>query len=339
MKKTNIFFVTLFSGIFTTASFAQVDFHLAQYDMAPLYLNPALTGMFCGEKGDYRVTSNYRSQWRSLGYKPFSTIALGYDMPLEKYKDKWGVGGYIVSNKSGAGNFHTLNFMSSGAYNIMDGTNKHYLTAGLQMGLLYKSFDPASYTYDVQYSQSSGTFDTSIPNEEASTLEKTNLLRFDANLGIYYKYRDVNKKFSPSAGFSVYHLTKPNEAFSGNKSQLPMRFVLHTACDFKINDDFTVTPRILYMNQAKAYEANFGALLFYKIKNSTLDAIAGVDYRHKDAIIAHIGFRQEQHYFRFSYDINTSYLDNYTSGRGAWEFSLILVGIKSQPLFKPVSQH
>lgn len=324
--------------LFPAGLSAQVDFHLAQYDMAPQYLNPALTGMYCGERGDYRVTSNYRSQWRALGSKPFSTIAIGYDMPLEKYSDRWGVGGYIINNKAGAGNFSTMNAIASGAYNIMDGTDKHYMTAGLQMGLLYKTYDPASYTFDVQYSSSLGTFDSSLPNEEDGTLSKNSLFRFDANLGIFYKYKDAEKKASPSVGFSVYHLTKPNEAFTGNKSHLPMRFVFHTACDIRINDDFTVTPRILYMNQAKAYEANGGFLLFYKIRKSTLDALAGVDYRHKDAIVAHIGFRQDQHYFRFSYDINTSYLNNYTNGRGAWEFSLILVGKKSQPLFKPISQ-
>ena len=90
------------------------------------------------------------------------------------------------------------------------------------------------------------------------------------------------------------------------------------------------------MNQMRAWEFNIGCLAYYTIKNSSLDAILGCDYRHKDAVIAHIGFRQGKSIFRFSYDINISGLKGYTNNRGAWEFSLILVGTKDQPLFKPI---
>ncbi|MCX6310568.1 MAG: PorP/SprF family type IX secretion system membrane protein [Bacteroidetes bacterium] len=334
MKNLKYILAVLISGLSTTTLFAQEDYHLSQSDAAALYLNPALTGMFCGEKGDYRIVSDYRSQWHALGIKPYSTAFLSYDMPLRKGNNKWGVGGYLIDNKSGAGKFNTMNFMGSGAYNIMDGTDKHYLTVGLQMGILYKTFDPSSYTYDVQYSSATGTFDTGINNEE--NFSRTSLVKFDANLGVFYKYIDSQKKYHPYGGFSIYHVTKPNDAFTDYKSRLPMRFILNTGCDITIDDQFSLRPHFTYMNQAKAYEANVGCLVFYKIKNSSLDALAGIDYRWKDAIVAHVGFRQNQHYFRFSYDINTSSLNNFTGGKGAWEFSLILVGFRDKPLFQPL---
>jgi type IX secretion system PorP/SprF family membrane protein len=322
------------AGLFAGKAAAQEDYHLSQFNAASLYLNPALTGMYLGERGDYRITSDYRSQWRALGLKPYTTAFISYDMPLHKYENKWGVGGYLIDNKSGVGKFQTLNAMGSAAYNIIDGTNEHYLTAGLQMGILYKSFDPTSYTFGVQYSSASGTFEQTINNEE--NFSKTSLVKFDANMGVFYKYMGRGKKYHPSAGFSVYHATKPNDTFSDYKSRLPMHFIFHTACDFELNDEMMLQPHFLYMNQAKAYEANIGALFFYKIKKSSLDMIVGCDYRYKDAIVAHFGFRQNQHYFRFSYDINTSTLKTYSGGKGAWEFSLILVGIKDQPMFQPL---
>jgi type IX secretion system PorP/SprF family membrane protein len=333
MKNLKYIFTLLVSAGGTFLA-AQEDYHLSQMDATSLYLNPASTGMFYGEEGDYRIVSDYRSQWRSLGLKPYSTAFLSYDMPLEKAERKWGVGGYIIDNKSNEGKFNTLNFMASGAYNIMDGTDKHYLTAGLQAGILYKSFNSSGYTYDVQYSSATGTFDNTIDNEE--NFARTSLLKFDANIGVFYKYIDKQSKYHPYGGFSIYHVTKPNDAFTDYKSRLPMHFILQTGCDITINDQFSLRPHFIYMNQAKAYEVNFGSLFFYKIKNSTLDIVAGADYRWNDAIVAHIGFRQNQHYFRFSYDINTSSLNNYTNGRGAWEFSLVLVGLRDQPLFKPM---
>ena len=86
------------------------DFHLSQYDATPHYFNPALTGIYFGEKIDYRIYSDYRTQWRSLGVKPFSTYYLAYDMP---FKGIDGVGGYLIHNRNGKGGLNTINFMPS----------------------------------------------------------------------------------------------------------------------------------------------------------------------------------------------------------------------------------
>jgi len=333
MKRAVVFSILLLSA---GARASAQDFHLSQFQSAALYLNPALTGMYGGEKGDYRIASVYRSQWRAIGLKPFVTAYLQYDMPLAKLDKRWGVGGYLINNKSQAGHFQTMNAMASGAYNIINGTDAHHLSAGLQLGILYKNFDPAAYTYDVQYSAVTGGFEQSIPSGE--TFAKTSLVRFDANMGIFYKYADRNKKCHPYGGFAVYHLTRPDESFSGTKSRLPIHFTGHAGCDIELSDGLMLQPNLLYMNQAKAYEATGGFLLFYRIRNSSVDALGGCNYRHKDAIVAHIGLRQQQHYFRFSYDINISPLKTYSGGRGAWEFSLILVGEKDKPLAGPIRQ-
>jgi type IX secretion system PorP/SprF family membrane protein len=311
------------------------DYHLAQYDAAMLYMNPASTGMYEGAKGDYRICSDFRSQWSAIGVKPFTTAFVSYDMPLQKWNRKWGVGGFIVSNKAGFSNFQTLTLMGSGAYDIMNGTDEHYLTTGLQMGLFYRSFNPNAYTYDIQYSQATGDFDTNIPNGE-NFGGKINMVRFDANLGIRYRYKPQGKKYSPFGGFSMYHLTIPNESITGKASRLPMRMNLNVGSDFYLNENFTLQPRALYMYQRKANELNMGLLAFYKIKNSSLDILGGADYRNKDALIFHLGFRQGQSVFRFSYDLNTSSLNTYSSGKGAWEFSLILTGQRDKPLFQPL---
>ena len=49
MKKYLIIAIAIFSGHLISAQ----DFHLAQYDAANLYMNPATTGMFEGKPGSY----------------------------------------------------------------------------------------------------------------------------------------------------------------------------------------------------------------------------------------------------------------------------------------------
>ena len=186
MKK----FLTILSVAVTGLTASAQDFHLSQYEAATLYLNPALTGVYPGEEADYRAYALYRSQWASLTKNPFSTAYLAYDQPYKKF----GVGGYLISNKAGAGNFNTINFFGSGAYNIAKG-NVHSLTAGLQLGILYKGFNASSYTFDSQYDAASGGFNSSLASNEE--FDRTSIIRFDAGAGFFYKYIESGKRFHP----------------------------------------------------------------------------------------------------------------------------------------------
>lgn len=320
--KANIYITAL--ALFAAARLSAQDYHITQYETAPMYINPALTGMYFGEKGDYKISANYRSQWKSLTPKPFVTANLAYDMPYERY----GMGAYIIDNKGGTGGFGTLNFMLSGAYRITkDPQNVHNLSAGLQLGVMYKSFNLSKFTFDNQYSPNSSTgFDTGLSHGE--NFDKTGIVRFDAALGVYYKYRDKDKKVHPFAGFSVYHVTKPDESFTDYESRLPMRFTIHGGSDIQASEKLKLVPGILFMSQAKALELNINTLGYYRIKDSDYDAVFGLGYRHKDAVMIHLGIKQKENVFRFSYDVNTSYLGNFSGNRGGFEFSLIYTGFK-----------
>jgi len=333
MKKIKYILPIVFAAFLGKAQ----DYHLSHYDVASLYLNPALTGVYGGEKGDYRVYIDQRSQWRAIGIKPYVTTYLAYDMPYVKKDKKFGFGGYLISNRTGLGNFNTTTFMGSTSYDILNNkaNNKHLLTTGLQLGLFYRASDPNSLNYDVQYTVNSGTFDQSIASNE--TYNRVSMVRFDANYGIYYKYLESGKKAHPYAGFSLAHLTMPNQSFTDAESRMPLRLVASGGCDIKINDKMDITPRVLYMNQAKASEIMAGFLFYYKLTENNTKIVAGFDYRVKDACIAALGIKHDNYAFRVSYDINTSYLKNYSNGRGAFEISLIYVGEKGKPFFKSVS--
>ena len=328
MKKTiliQLFLMGMLKGINAQ------DFHLSQVDAAPHYFNPALTGIYLGEKADYRIYSDYRNQWRAFGVKPYSTFYLGYDM---SFKKQFGLGGYLISNRNGAGGLNTIQFMPSGTYRITkDENGEHLLAVGAQMGILYKSFDPNRYTYEKQFNpDATEVFDQSISSGES--FGKMNIIKFDAAMGTFYKYNKSDWKAHPFLGYSVYHISRPNQSLSGiQKDKLPMRWVYELGVDWKANDQVNVKPMILYMLTAKAHELNIGATSSYLLKDTQYTLLGGLNYRTEDAFIIQLGMKYGPHIFMFSYDINTSNLNTYTNGRGGFEFSIVFTVIKGKALF------
>lgn len=310
------------------------DFHLTQYDAFGLYLNPALTGNFLGQEADYRVNTLYRTQWRPLATKPFVTYGVSYDMPYKRF----GLGGYLLNNRSGALSFNTLNFQLSGSYFITDpASSPHLLNVGLQTGLFYKSFNMNNILFESQYDYATGQLNPNISSGEAFT--RTSRANFDANMGVFYKYVE-KEDYKPFAGFSLFHLNMPVETFSGYKSRLPIRWNVHGGCDIKIGEKWSVTPMVLYMNQARAWEANVGALAYYKLDDSKevkYQIIFGLNYRVKDAIMLQAGCKKDNFVLRMSYDLNTSALKPYSNGRGGFELTLQITGKKGESPFKTMA--
>ncbi|HEU4718669.1 MAG TPA: PorP/SprF family type IX secretion system membrane protein [Bacteroidia bacterium] len=298
------------------------DFHLSQYDAMPLYYNPAQTGMYFGSSDDmkFRLCGSYRSQWQKLQGKPYSSVGISYDMPIQR----WGVGVLMMDHIAGTSNFGTFQFLLSGAYRITsDDSKKHFLSAGIQLGLFQKRFAYDNLLFESQYTPVDG-LNPYLPNEEA--FDRLGIIRFDANVGIYYKYLDPNRKFDPAFGFSIYHLTTPNESFTGEKARLPMRFNFTGACDIHANEDFTITPNVLFMYQRAAMEINAGLMFGYIMPDSPYDLLAGASYRYKDGVVVHLGMKQGNNIFRVSYDIVTSPLYRFSGRRGGFEMGVIYSG-------------
>ena len=340
MKKTLIYLTGL---LIATYSVKSQDHHLSHYDMASIYLNPAATGMYEQENNDGKLYLDHRSQWNSLGIKPYLTSYLAYDKPCVLSDKNMGFGFFIINNNNGIGNFNKLTFMASGAYDIISprnssGSKNHLLSVGIQLGLFYRSANPNSLSYDVQYTEANnGGFDKNIPSNE--NYVSYNITRFDAGYGLYYRNLDKARKAHPYAGFAMSHLTRPDESFYGAATRLPFKISAYGGVDIKVNEKMDLTPRVLYMSQARASEFTAGMLFDYLVSENDVKVVAGIDYRVKDACILSIGLKQPYYYTaRFSYDINTSGLNKYSNGRGAYELSMSYV-IRSQKKRAIISEH
>lgn len=323
MKSTlNIYKTALSILLFTSVCSAQ-DIHLSQYDANPLYVNPAFTGFQLDNKQLLRCNINYRNQNLNVLGSSNKTSVLGLDMRLG---NKFSIGQMLINNSIN-NSFNSFNFLLSGSYKIInkdpDGNDRHNLLVGLQMGFIQKSFSLNSFTYDSQYSASNASgFDSNLPTGE--TFGKQNDTHFDMNMGVFYKFIDENKKYSPFGGFSIYHLTQPNQALSGNVfSQTPMRFTLHGGCSYTFNKELSILPQFIFMDQGKAKELNVGVMAYYKIKDtSNYEPMIGIAWRAGNAIILQFGLKyKSSSVFRISYDINTYYLKQY--GNRGVELSLV----------------
>jgi type IX secretion system PorP/SprF family membrane protein len=124
------------------AAMAQ-DIHFSQFYMAPLQLNPAMTGvMNCNQ----RIGLNYRNQWASvLREKAFQTSQVAYDakIPVGRY-DYFGLGGSIWGDAAGSLNFRSTLLNLNFAYTKkMGGYRKKasYLSMGAKVGLAQRGLN------------------------------------------------------------------------------------------------------------------------------------------------------------------------------------------------------
>ena len=322
MKTKYAFIVLLMLYALVSQRASAQDFHLTQYDMSPMYINPALTGIYLGEKGDFRAMANYRSQWQKLQGKPFTTAAFAFDKPIKRF----GVGAYLMDNIAGKSNYNTTNLVVGCAYIITSEASKeHYLTTGIQLGIINKKFGQDDLLFTTQYNNTSG-FNASADNGEG--FEKYSILRFDSNFGIYYKYRNPDKKINPFIGLSVYHVNRPNQAVTGTMSRTPMRFNINGGAIITINDIVKLQPSFLYMYQGKAQEADITLTSYYHMKETSFDLIAAVSCRLQDSFAFHFGIKQGASMYRISYDFVTSPLKAYSGSRGGVELGVIYTGFK-----------
>ncbi len=300
------------------------DFHLSQYDAPPMFLNPAMTGMFDGK---YRVHGHYRTQWMAVATKPFTTAGISFDMPIKKF----GAGIQIFNYRAGAGTYNVLSALLSVGYDVvLDHKKNHHIALGVQGGIVQKSVDQSKLSFGNQYTTAyDGGFDTGLPNGE--TFSNSHFMIHDINAGFLYYFAKDNSRLNPFVGFSAFHLTQPQETFFDKDNKLPLRYYAHGGVKVNVNEKIQLLPKFIYMKQINDQEFTATLLLHYFLKSSDTYLIFGPTYRNKDAAIIEGGIKKGNYTARLSYDINTSSLKEVSNHRGGFEISLTYVARRSKP--------
>lgn len=321
MKK-QILILYSFLLLVTTSLKAQ-DFHLSMYDAGPLFLNPALTGVV---DANFRVHAQYRNQWRSVAFKPYTTALISLDAP----KGKWGFGGQIVNMRAGVGNYNVLQGLFSVSYAVpLDKHKYHNLSFGLQAGATQKRIEAGLYTYNNQYTNTDGGyFDKTQPSGES--FNRQSFVSEQVNAGFMYFNSKQQSRINPFFGYSAFNLTNQKETFYTSSNKLPIRHYVHAGLRINVTELFYVLPKVLIMMQKNATEQLYSIDAGYFFKEQEFYVLAGANYRSKDAAVFYIGARKNNYIAKIGYDANTSSLKDVSKYRGAFEISFTYMAKKSK---------
>ncbi len=313
--------------------FAQ-DIHFTQFDMAPLVINPAFTGMFDGR---VRVAGIYRSQWASVTV-PYVTFGASVDMPLfiERNGDYLTGGLQLFKDQAGDGNLSNFTGMASVAYHKFFGATRRGgsdLAVGLQAGYAQKSIDLSKLYFGDEFS--GGTF-TKGTSQEYHLGIGNSVNYYLVNAGVCFSHAS-SEKFSYTLGVGANNINQPNDAIEkkqNSQTGLDMRLTAEAGANWTTGERLSLRPAILYQSQATATEIIAGNEFHYQVgnyssysntqgfNNFSTAVFLGGWYRTGDAFMITGGVEFKGFRIGIAYDYNVSSLNKASNGNGGFEIAL-----------------
>ncbi|MFO0357849.1 MAG: type IX secretion system membrane protein PorP/SprF [Sphingobacteriaceae bacterium] len=279
-----------FSGVLM----AQQDPQFTQFMNNKLMYNAG----YAGTSGNICGVLHFRQQWASFPGAPQS-FALTADMKIPNMP--LGVGLNVMQDKIGP--MQTLFLRIPVSYNmpLAGGT----LGLGLDLGMLQKQINNTWITPDV------GAIDNSIPGDYVygnnPALNKTT---YDVGFGAFFQ---IPRKMY--VGLSSTHL--PAQLLSGSGDiafKMTRHYYLMAGYHFALDPRNEIIPNIMVRSDVNATVIDANVSYMWNQQ-----AIAGITYRHTDAIAPMIGWQQALKNGMtvkgvYSYDYTLSKIKGYSNG-------------------------
>jgi len=330
MIRRNIINKLSFAALLALSSpFAKAqDIHFTQFDMAPMIINPAFTGMFDGQ---VRASGIYRTQWASVTV-PYITFGAGVDLPLliERNGDYLAAGLQLTKDQAGDGNLSNFTGLASIAYHKFFGGsygNNADLAVGLQAGYSQESIDLSKLYFGDEFNN--GTFVQNSSREYLLGLGNS-VNYYIVNAGISFS-QAPSTKFNYVLGVAANNLNQPNNDLENKQnaqSGLDMRFTGEAGATWVAGERLSLKPGILFQSQASATEIIVGNEFHYQVsgepgyQNFSTAVFLGGWYRTGDAAMLTCGIEFKGFRIGFSYDYNISSLNVSSNGNGGFEIAV-----------------
>jgi type IX secretion system PorP/SprF family membrane protein len=330
MMKRFLLSVIFLLTLATSNLFAQ-DPHFSQYNEAPIYINPALSGVAY----DTRVNLNYKSQWKSVAvpYKSYGASAEFAIKHKKLNKKSYFTTGLMAYNDvSGNSNFSSLHLGGLLGVVIKSGKNSK-ISGGLMAAFDQRTINGSKLTWDSQYN--GYKYDASLPGEQ---IPQNHFIYADFGAGFNWHYAKSERYISAAdghrfdIGFSAYHVNVPYYSFYGNTGENQhMRFVQHANFVVAVPQiNASIIPSYIVMVQGPSVEVTAGVMFRYiladaSVHSSTIKPMAfsfGGYYRSKDAFIPQVLFEYDKYALGVSYDVNLSALTPTSKTQGGLEICL-----------------
>jgi type IX secretion system PorP/SprF family membrane protein len=308
------------------------DVYFSQSDNLMLYFNPAATGM---HNGYYKAVALHRQEWSGIG-KGFITTYASFDAPIydkRKNKNKAGLGGYFYSDMAGFSKFKTTQASVSGS-GIVQLAKKHFLSGGISLSYIQKSFDLSGIEWVNQYDGKK--YNPSISANENTNFPITSFI--DVGIGGRYEFHSTDVDYDSwayqmfSLDAALFHLTQPvlqytaltDENFK-NRISLSANYLN----DFESNR-LGINIFSQYMQQGKFMFIQGGVLLRMRFKQqSHITGLmnysvlsTGIIFRHTGFIVPNIRLRFSYFEIGIAYDAFVSVYQYTTKGMNAFEIQL-----------------
>lgn len=312
IKYFTVVIILFFAGI----KWAEAqEIHWTQYEMMPLWLNPAKTGDF---EGTFRVGGIYRNQFSSITPNAFNTPGIYVDAPVAKgFRDNdWiGAGGTMFVDRAGALGLQTGGFFLSGSYHFaVNKAATTYIVLGFQTGAMAKRIKDID-----AYNSEAVILGEDDPVRGQLTDQSQNAQEYAG--GLIFK-SIFSETISMEAGFSVRHLSRMNISPLGRGGNLPRRWTAHGSVDIALNEVFTITPGFLYENYDPASNTVTqlrGKMLVNEEKDIYING--GLGYRFGDAGQVLFGLQFGDLKVGVAYDMTISELASAANNFGGFEIA------------------
>jgi len=252
------------------------DMHLSQFDAAPLFFNPALSGNY---DGLHRFIGNWKSQWSTYG-----TGLLSYDKMLpEEFSlasGKFGVGAMVLYDRAGETKYGYTSIKLMPSYHVpIIPNNILFLSAGLDVTMTNISIDETKVITGEDIDPNTG--------ESKSGYEgmQTSVWNTDVGAGIN-AYTLIDEVYPVNLGITLHHLFRSGKSsISEAKLEDGRRFSVNANSILKLSDRFAFLPSLIWIKQAKYNQINVGTFAKYSFTKTPYAVLLGAWYRINDAAI------------------------------------------------------
>jgi type IX secretion system PorP/SprF family membrane protein len=305
-------------------------YRFSQFYAAPLYLNPALSGL----ENKMYAGINHRTQQQANVKFHTSQASFIYPVMLKGPVNRHigGAGITLLRDAAGiAGELVTNGVSLSYAHNLkLDFYGVNHLVLGLQGSYYQQRVETGNFTWGSQVT--AGGFNRDITPAFSRNVRANGL---GVNAGLVWVFNSKNMRYRPDLPFSSYlgfaaaNLNQPSMSFTDASDPLPIQYKIHGGANVQLSRKFSVQPSAMVLNQEYLTQVDVGAFMVFKhefksnvMQNTTrIQLHTGAWHRLNNAFIILLGASNGVFSTAVSYDTN-SFTPGSTASGTAFELSL-----------------
>ncbi|MEO6304443.1 MAG: PorP/SprF family type IX secretion system membrane protein, partial [Bacteroidia bacterium] len=193
-------YLTILLFVISGSSLLAQDPQFTQFYAAPLYLNPAFTGLTY----EHRFSANYRNQWPGIK-TAYSTYMATYDYNISNLNS--GIGAFVLQDRAGTSNLVTTQTGVNFAYRVKLGKYTE-ARGGVSLVMNQKKIDYTRLIFNDQFVTGSSVSQDAVSADKISYFD----------MGIGGLFNSTNYWF----GFAARHINQPNASMVGDIQPLPV---------------------------------------------------------------------------------------------------------------------